>query len=71
MNWLALLNLIIPAATNLVVLIKNESGTTTAILSSTATATADEIAQMQAFLVAHQAQMQMPGTTTTTVSMTK
>lgn len=54
MNWLSLLNLIIPAATNLVLLIKNESGSTTAIISSTEAATDAEIAQMQAFIAAHQ-----------------
>jgi hypothetical protein len=56
MNWLSLLNLIIPAAENIVVLIKNESGSTTAILSSTATATAAEIQTMQAWLQQHQTQ---------------
>ena len=55
MNWLSLLNLIIPAATNLVVLIKNESGSTTAIISSTEVATDQTIAQIQGWLQQHQA----------------
>lgn len=55
MNWLQLLNLVIPAAENLIVLIKNESGSTTAIISSTETATDQTIAQMQQYLQQHQA----------------
>lgn len=55
MNWLALLNLAIPAATNLILLLKHPDGTTTAILSSTQTATDAELTQMQAYLKAHQA----------------
>lgn len=55
MNWLQLANLIIPAATNLILLFKNESGTTTAIISSTETATDATIAQMQTWLTQHQA----------------
>lgn len=60
MNWLSLLNLIIPAATNLVLLIKNESGSTTAIISSTETATDAEIAQMQAWITSHQTPANTP-----------
>ena len=56
MNWLQLANLIIPAATNLILLFKTESGSTTAIISSTETATDANIQQMQAWLAAHQAQ---------------
>ena len=70
MNWLSLLNLIIPAATNLVLLIKNESGSTTAIISSTETATDAEIAQMQGWIKSHQttspAASQTPSPTATT-----
>lgn len=55
MNWLQLANLIIPAATNLILLFKNESGSTTAIISSTETATDATIAQMQTWLTQHQA----------------
>lgn len=55
MNWIQLLNLAIPAATNLILLIKNESGSTTAIISSTETATDETIAQMTAWLKQHQA----------------
>jgi hypothetical protein len=60
MNWLQLLNLIIPAATNLILLVKNELGNTTAIISSTETATDAEIAQMQAWLAAHQSATPAP-----------
>lgn len=56
MNWIALANLIIPAATNLILLIKNESGSTTAIISSTETATDATIQQMQTWLTQHQNQ---------------
>lgn len=55
MNWLSLLNLILPSATNLIILLKNESGSTTALISTTETATAAEISQIQAYLQAHQA----------------
>ena len=47
MNWLSLLNVIVPAATNLILLIKDESGSTTAIISSTLTSTQAEIQQIQ------------------------
>ncbi len=50
---LELLNLIFPVATNLVLLIKNESGSTTAIIASAQTANAADIAQIQAWLTAH------------------
>lgn len=60
MNWIALLNLILPAAANLVLLIQNESGTTTAIISSTETATDATIAQLQTWLQQHQAQAPAP-----------
>jgi len=56
MGWLQLANLIIPQVANVIMLIKNESGTTTAIISSTETATDQQIAQMQQWLQAHQAQ---------------
>jgi hypothetical protein len=52
---LNLLGLAIPAVTNLILLIKNESGSTTAIISSTETANAADIAQIQAWLAAHHA----------------
>jgi hypothetical protein len=55
MNWLQLANLIIPAATNLILLFKTESGSTTAIISSTETATDETISQMQTWLSQHQA----------------
>lgn len=51
---LQLLNLAIPAVTNLVLLIKDASGSTTAIISSTQQANAQDIAQIQAWLQAHQ-----------------
>ena len=53
---LQLLNLAIPAVTNLVLLIKDSSGSTTAIISSTQQANAQDIAQIQAWLQAHQTQ---------------
>jgi hypothetical protein len=56
---LQLLNLILPAVSNFVLLIKDESGNTTAILGSATTANAADIAQIQAWLAAH-------GSTTTT-----
>jgi hypothetical protein len=52
---LSLVNLAIPAVTNLVLLIKDETGTVTAIVSSAQTATAADIASIQAWLKAHQA----------------
>ena len=45
-----------PAVGNIIMLFKDSSGTTTAIVSSAQTATAADIAQMQAYLQAHQAQ---------------
>ena len=63
MNWIALLNLIIPAASNLVLLIKNQSGTTTAIISSTEVATDATLAEMQTWLQQHQAQAATPPVT--------
>lgn len=52
---LALINAAVPAVTNLVMLIKNDSGGTTVIISSAETATAADITNMQAWLAAHQA----------------
>jgi hypothetical protein len=52
---LNLLNLVIPAVSNLVLLVKDESGSVTAIVSSTQTANAADIGQIQAWLAAHQA----------------
>jgi hypothetical protein len=51
---LALINAAVPAVTNLVMLIKNDSGGTTVIISSAETATAADITNMQAWLAAHQ-----------------
>jgi hypothetical protein len=50
---LALINAAIPAVTNLIVLLKNEDGTVTAIVTSAQAATAADIQAMQAWLAAH------------------
>lgn len=52
---LQLLNLAIPAVTNLVLLIKNDTGGTTAIISSTQAQNASDTAAIQAWLASHQA----------------
>jgi hypothetical protein len=62
---LALVNAAVPAVTNLVMLIKNDSGGTTVIISSAETASAADIANMQSWLAAHQT-----ATTSTTVAQT-
>jgi hypothetical protein len=49
-----------PAVGNIIMLFKDSTGTTTAIVSSAQTATAADIAQMQAYLQAHQAQTATP-----------
>lgn len=61
-SLLQLLNLILPAVSNFVLLIKDESGNTTAILGSATTANAADIAQIQAWLAAH-------GSTTATAAV--
>jgi hypothetical protein len=43
-----------PAVSNIVMLFKDSSGNTTALISSAQTATAADIANMQAYLAAHQ-----------------
>ena len=63
MTVAAILQLIVgltPAVGNIIMLFKDSSGTTTAIVSSAQTATAADIAQMQAYLQAHQAQTAAP-----------
>lgn len=61
---LALLNLAIPAVANLVILIKDASGNTTALISSTETQNASDIAAIQQWLAQHQASK--PATPATT-----
>jgi hypothetical protein len=51
---LALVNAAIPAVTNLVLLIKNDQGGTTVIISSAEKASATDIQNMQAWIAAHQ-----------------
>jgi hypothetical protein len=52
---LALINTAIPAVSNLIVLLKNEDGSVTAIVASAQAATAADIQAMQAYLAAHPA----------------
>ena len=52
---LQLLNLVIPDVTNLILLIKNDTGGTTAIISSTQIQNASDTAAIQAWLALHQA----------------
>jgi hypothetical protein len=59
---LSLVNAAIPAVTNLVLLIKNDTGSVTMIVSSAETATAADIANMQAWLAAHHAAQTPPAT---------
>jgi hypothetical protein len=51
---LALLNLAIPAVANVVILIKNADGSTTALISSTQTQNAADVEAIQAWLSQHQ-----------------
>jgi hypothetical protein len=51
---LQLLNLAIPAVTTVVMLLKNENGGTTAIISTTEAQNASDIAAAQAWIAAHQ-----------------
>jgi hypothetical protein len=58
MTFAAILQLIAgltPAVGNIIMLFKDSTGNTTALISSAQTATAADIAQMQAYLTAHQA----------------
>lgn len=52
---LQLINVAVPGIENVVLLIKNESGSTTAILSTTATQNATDQATIQTWLTQHQA----------------
>jgi len=59
---LQLLNLVTPAIENFVILIKNASGSTTALISSTETQNATDVASIQAWLAAHQIPPTNPAT---------
>jgi hypothetical protein len=50
---LGLVNLLLPVVSNVVLLVKNQNGTTTAIIASAETATADDQAQIEAWIHAH------------------
>jgi hypothetical protein len=66
MTFAAILQLIAgltPAVGNIIMLFKDSTGNTTALISSAQTATAADIAQMQAYLTAHQASAATPATT--------
>ena len=52
---IALVNGLIPLATNIVMLFKNQDGTSTVVISSAQTATASDIQAMQQYLAQHQA----------------
>jgi hypothetical protein len=57
---LALLNLAIPAIANVVILIKNADGSTTALVSSTQTQNTSDVAAIQTWLKQHQATAATP-----------
>lgn len=52
---IALINGLIPLASNIVMLFKNQDGTSTVIISSAQTATTADIQAMQQYLAQHQA----------------
>jgi hypothetical protein len=51
---------LVPTVGNIILLFKNSDGSTTALISSAQTATAADIAQMQAYLAQHQAASPAP-----------